>query len=194
MKYIVGLGNPGAEYAGTRHNAGFLALDTLAESLDVRFQYDRTLEAETARVTVNGIDAILLKPQTFMNESGRTIRTLIRTRGLEPKDLIVVFDDKDIPFGEIRVRHRGSSGGHRGARSIMDAIGEGFTRVRIGTANEHTGLVETSTFVLRPFSAQETQRLPKLLKDVSEAITKITGWIPSGSVSSLKEDRDDTLA
>lgn len=170
MKYVVGLGNPGAEYTHTRHNAGFLAMDALAEQLDLRFQQDRTLEAEVARASVNEVDVTLLKPQTFMNESGRTIRTLMRMRGLNPQDLIVVYDDKDIPFGEIRSRHQGSSGGHRGARSIMDAIGETFTRVRIGTANEHTGLVETSTFVLRPFSLEETQELPALLARACDVV------------------------
>ena len=106
-----------------------------------------------------------------MNESGRSVKHIASYYKLSPEDIIVIYDDKDLMFGDIRVRHKGSAAGHRGVLSVMNAIDEHFTRIRFGTANENTERVQTRDFVLRPFNAAEQQQLPDLLQRVV-AITK----------------------
>src|SRR5437764_4152367 len=129
---IVGLGNPGLEYSGTRHNLGFLALERLAEKHRLRFTGERG-KSLVARGTVNGHDVALAKPQTYMNLSGEAVRELVRIYGLPPKALLVVYDDVDLPLGTIRLREGGGPGTHNGMRSIVDELGRtDFPRLRIG--------------------------------------------------------------
>ncbi len=148
MKLIVGLGNPGIEYQFTPHNAGFLAIDRLAEACGVSVT-NRRGRALTARTTLAGQDVLLAKPETFMNLSGLSVAALMKelelgpvTKGEPAKDLIVLYDELAIPLGQLRIRERGSAGGHNGVKSILSSLGtEDWIRIRIGVGKPptHTG-------------------------------------------------------
>ena len=132
MKLIVGLGNPGPEYALTPHNAGFLAIDRIAEICDVQVANFRG-RAMTAKAELAGHDVLLAKPGTFMNLSGLSVAALLQELELGVEDLIVLYDELAIPLGTLRIRERGSAGGHNGVKSISGVLGtEEWTRVRIG--------------------------------------------------------------
>ena len=132
MKLIVGLGNPGMEYLQTPHNAGFMAVDRIAQLCDVAIT-NRRGRAETARARLMGHDVLLAKPETFMNLSGLAVAALLRDLNLPVDDLIVLYDELAIPMSQIRIRERGSAGGHNGVKSISGVLGtEEWTRIRIG--------------------------------------------------------------
>jgi PTH1 family peptidyl-tRNA hydrolase len=132
VKLIVGLGNPGAEYARSRHNAGFMVLDGFAERHGVRFNQKRA-HSLVGRGRLDDLEIVLAKPQTFMNLSGRAVRGLLIGYGVKPADLLVVYDDFDLPLGALRLRQRGSAGTHNGMRSIVEALGtQEFPRLRVG--------------------------------------------------------------
>ena len=138
MKLIVGLGNPGMEYLLTPHNAGFMAIDRIAGICDVSVT-NRRGRAETGRTRLMGHDVLLAKPETFMNLSGLSVAALLRELSLGIEDLIVLYDELAIPMGQIRIRERGSAGGHNGVKSISGALGtEEWTRVRIGVGKPPT--------------------------------------------------------
>lgn len=138
MKLLVGLGNPGMEYLQTPHNAGFMAVDRIAGICDVAVT-NRRGRAETGRARLMGHDVLLAKPETFMNLSGLSVAALLRELNLGIEDLIVLYDELAIPMGQIRIRERGSAGGHNGVKSISGALGtEDWTRVRIGVGKPPT--------------------------------------------------------
>ncbi len=123
MKLIVGLGNPGIEYQFTPHNLGFLAVDRIAEQCGVRVD-NRNCRAQTARTRIAGHEVVLAKPETFMNLSGAAVRELVREYEVQPEqDLVLLYDEMDLPFGTLRVRPRGRSAGHNGVESVIDALG-----------------------------------------------------------------------
>lgn len=132
MKLIVGLGNPGVKYRATRHNIGFIALDEMAYQENATFNKSQ-FEADIAEFFVNGEKVLLVKPQTFMNESGRSVGPLMTYYNVSPEDVLVIYDDLDLPVGKIRLRQKGSAGGHNGIKSLISHIGtQEFNRVRIG--------------------------------------------------------------
>ncbi len=135
MKLIVGLGNPGIEYQFTPHNIGFLVVDRLADRNQVRVS-NRQCRAVTARTRIGEHDVLLAKPETFMNLSGLAVRELVAKHEIDPqRDLVVIWDELDLPMGTLRVRERGSSAGHNGVESIIGALGtQEFTRLRVGIA------------------------------------------------------------
>ncbi|MBS0214104.1 MAG: aminoacyl-tRNA hydrolase [Proteobacteria bacterium] len=133
LRLIVGLGNPGPEYARTRHNAGFWWIDALAEKLGARFGIDSKLQAETAKATIAGEAVWLLKPLTFMNHSGRAVAAALRYWKIEPGQMLVAHDELDLPTGAARLKFDGGHGGQNGLRDIMALLGHGrFHRLRIG--------------------------------------------------------------
>ena len=133
MKLIVGLGNPGIEYQFTPHNMGFLAVDRIAEQCGVRVN-NRHCRAQTARTRIAGHEVVLAKPETYMNLSGASVRELVREYEAQPEqDLVLLYDEMDLPFGSLRVRPRGRSAGHNGVESVIDALGtQEIMRVRMG--------------------------------------------------------------
>ncbi|MFC4651653.1 aminoacyl-tRNA hydrolase [Lactococcus nasutitermitis] len=140
-KMIVGLGNPGDKYEKTKHNMGFMALDLLAKDLDATFKMEKTFIAEVAETFVNGEKVFLVKPQTFMNESGRAVKPLLTYYNIDSSDLTVIFDDMDSPVGRVRLRQKGSSGGHNGIKSILTHVGtEYFNHVKIGIGRPKHGM------------------------------------------------------
>lgn len=172
MWAVVGLGNPGREYADTRHNAGYLAVKRLAGSWDVRVKKPRYL-SKTAELKRGTEKVLLVLPQTFMNSSGRAVGELVRGLRIDPARLLVVYDDIDIPLGEIRIRKDGGPGTHKGMVSIVQEIGTTkFPRLRvgIGTANAGEDIVR---YVLSPFRRTEKALLGEALEKAREALELI---------------------
>jgi PTH1 family peptidyl-tRNA hydrolase len=153
---IVGLGNPGRKYAGNRHNVGFHCLDRLADAHHLVFDGKRD-EAELAMGRIAGRRVILAKPQTYVNGSGKAVGALARFYKIEPENVLIVYDELDLPQGTIRLRPRGSSGGHRGVQSIIDHLGtREFPRLRVGIGRP-PGKMEPKAYVLQDFGAAESE-------------------------------------
>ena len=154
MKIIAGLGNPGAEYAQTKHNVGFMLVDALAEQLGVSSWKD-AFSSLVGEARIGGEKIFLVKPQTYMNDSGKALRPMLSYYKIDASDLIVIHDDMDIPAGTVRIRSKGGSGGHNGIKSIISHIGtESFPRVRIGIGRPPAGSTVIN-HVLAPFSPED---------------------------------------
>jgi len=166
---IVGLGNPGREYRNNRHNIGFMVLDQLAGKLDTSFSKMKMNALMTA-VRYKGCRIILLKPQTFMNLSGKAAASFIRFYKLPLENLLVVYDDVDLPFQTLRMRPNGGDAGQKGVRSIIQELGtKDFPRLRVGI-NRPPGRMSVSSYVLLNFSDQEVETLPFVLDQAADAI------------------------
>ncbi len=172
MKLIVGLGNPGPEYVLTPHNLGFLAVDYLAESWGTKV-VRREGRALTGRAVFGGEETLLAKPQTFMNLSGLAVQHLLKKYSLEPEDLTVLTDDLDLPLGMIRVRRRGTAGGHNGLKSLIGEIQtDRFVRIRMGVGPERE--VEDSTeYLLGRFGNAEREEIAPMLDLAADAVELI---------------------
>lgn len=172
MKIIAGLGNPGAEYAATKHNVGFMFIDALAERLGAdRWKTD--FEAEIADARIGAEKVLLVKPQTYMNDSGRSLGPLLSYYKLAGEELIVAHDDMDIPAGTIRLRRKGSSGGHNGIKSILAHVGdENFARVRIGIGRPPAGWTVIN-HVLAPFSDEDAKKIGEAIDYLLPAVESI---------------------
>lgn len=172
MKLIVGLGNPGSKYKNTRHNAGFLALDYLVDGQDAN--WSEKFEAEFTELGLNEEKVLLAKPQTFMNLSGKSVAAIVNFYKLTPAtDLIVIHDDKDLPFGSIKAAKDSSAAGHNGVKDIIDALGtQDFSRIRIGIeTRESDSPIPTDVFVLQPFSDDELSQLnQKIMPEVQQFV------------------------
>jgi PTH1 family peptidyl-tRNA hydrolase len=169
MKWIVGLGNPGKEYAQTRHNIGWMAIDTLAKQwgIDVSQTKCKGLIGEGR---VDGVKVVLIKPMTYMNLSGECVRAFQDFYKCDRDDLIVVYDDMDTPLGTIRLRTKGSSGGHNGVRSIISHMGtEQFNRIRMGISRPAPG-TEIVNYVLSTFRKDETDDVETAVQKTVEAL------------------------
>lgn len=176
MKLIAGLGNPGREYQNTRHNIGFLSVDALATRWGLRFGRKRA-RAEVAEGDACGQRVILAKPQTFMNNSGEAVRGLLKLSNLTPSDLLVIADDLDLPFGRLRLRASGSSGGQRGIQSIINQLGTNqFARLRVGIGRPPPG-VDPIDYVLTRFTATENAELPEIL---DRLVAGVEAWLTEG--------------
>jgi len=181
MKLIIGLGNPGKNYQNTRHNVGFMTINQLAKKLDLNFKYSKKFQADIAQTKIKGDKVILIKPQNFINLSGQIVKNLISYYNIKVKDLLVISDDINLPLGEIRIRHRGKSGGHNGLQSIINYIkSENFSRIKIGVANL-TGQPEIALrlneiskkeFVLSNFNKAELKIINKVITATSGIIIK----------------------
>jgi PTH1 family peptidyl-tRNA hydrolase len=159
LRLIVGLGNPGTKYYKTRHNAGFLLLDQLLSTLKTDWQ-GKKFEAEWARVIVADQDCLLLKPQTFMNLSGKAVAQAMRFYKLSPENIIVVHDDIDMPLGKVKIRIGGGHGGHNGIRSIMDELSaDSFARLKLGVGRPEGKFPAVSDWVLSDFADSELDLL-----------------------------------
>lgn len=166
---IVGLGNPGREFRANRHNVGFMAADRLAERLGTSFSRLES-KALVAKADFNENRLILAKPQTYMNLSGQAVAGLARFYKIQNENLIVVYDDVDLPFGALRLRPGGGSGGHKGIASIIERLGtQDFPRLRIGI-DRPPGRMEAADYVLQDFNSHEVESLPFILNRAAEAI------------------------
>lgn len=169
MRCIVGLGNPGPNYAQTRHNVGFRVIDALAARHQISIS-KRRHQALIGRGEIAGVDVILAKPQTFMNESGAAVRRLLAYYQLQLRHLLVVSDDINLDLGQIRLRRAGSAGGQKGLRSISQHLGSNdFARLRVGIGRLAPGQ-DATRFVLSPFSAHERQAAEAAIQRAADAI------------------------
>ena len=173
MKLIVGLGNPGIEYQFTPHNMGFLAVDRIAEECGVRVN-NRHCRAQTARTRIAGHEVLLAKPETYMNLSGASVAELVREYEARPEeDLVLLYDELDLPFGTLRVRPRGRSAGHNGVQSVIGALGtQEFTRVRLGIGPDFP-VGDGARYVLAQFKKAQLETVSAVLDQASDAVRVI---------------------
>ena len=171
MKLIVGLGNPGPQYAKTRHNIGQRVVAGFAENSGIKFKRDKILRTQWAESHFNNDSFILAFPESFMNESGSVVRVLVGHFKINfQSDLLIVVDDVALPFGQLRLRSSGEDGGHRGLRSIEQALqSPSYARLRIGIAPEKPLQIPLEEFVLEPFLKEEEKRLISVIERSIEA-------------------------
>ena len=166
---VVGLGNPGPNYAKTRHNIGFMVADILADRMSSNFKVHKRSGAEVATGHLGGRPVVLAKPRVFMNESGRQVGPLANFYSVPPADVIIVHDELDIDFGRIRLKLGGGEGGHNGLRSVASVLGtKNFQRVRIGIGRP-PGRKDPAAYVLENFSAAERTELPTICEQAADA-------------------------
>jgi PTH1 family peptidyl-tRNA hydrolase len=169
VKLIVGLGNPGKKYQHTRHNLGFLVIDRLARQNHIAVT-KKLCGALIGEWGANGENVILAKPQTFMNRSGTAVKEVLREYRGGSADLLVIYDDLDLPFGRIRIRTHGGAGGHRGIASIMENLaGAPFCRIRVGVGRP-PGAMDAADFVLESFNAGEVGELSEILDRAAASV------------------------
>jgi PTH1 family peptidyl-tRNA hydrolase len=177
---IVGLGNPGPEYARTRHNAGFLCVDELARRGGLKWERPR-LKAAQARGKLAGRDVVLAKPQTYMNLSGTSVAQLVKWYKTPLSDLLIVYDELDLPFGQLRLRAGGSAGGHNGLASVIQQLRTNeVPRLRIGVGRPEWG--EPKGYLLSRFTKEQTERLPALIDRAADAAEL---WLGEGLIAAM---------
>jgi len=182
---IIGLGNPGAEYAGNRHNLGFLVLDKYHSSHDFSgWVTKKDLGCELATGQIGSTRVLLAKPTTFMNNSGESAQKLQKFYRVYNPGTVVVHDELDIDFGTIRTRTGGGSAGHNGIKSITDQLGEDYGRVRIGIGPKTNAKMDSADFVLQDFSTEQQELLPKLINEACSLLDEATtGILPEHTVT-----------
>src|ERR1700753_1487221 len=189
MKLIVGLGNPGMEYAWTPHNAGFMAIEKIAAICDVQV-VNRRGRALTARTKLMGHDVLLAKPETFMNLSGLSVAALMKELELEVEDLIVLYDELAFPLGTLRLAQRGSANGHNGVKSVSGVLGtEEWMRVRIGVgkpalADGREVKAGDTSYLLAPMRKAELAELDEAL---DKAVRAVERWLTEGPTAAMNE-------
>lgn len=176
MRLIIGLGNPGSEYENTRHNIGFFVLDKIAKEADANFEFDKKINAETTKSKFGGKPALLVKPHTFVNKSGETVKKLKLKYKVKPEDIVIIHDDLDIESGNFKMSFARNSGGHRGVESIISHLKTNkFWRLRFGVANRQLNTARKSKpkknevnpvglFVLSKFTPAELKELNLVIK------------------------------
>jgi len=187
MKLIAGLGNPGREYAGTRHNVGFMVLDALAARHRLQFNQER-FEAEYAQGLLGTEKAVLLKPQTFMNLSGQSVVPAARFFKVAAGDVVVVHDELDLPLGRIQVKHGGGAGGHNGIKSILGLFGEdAFVRVRVGIGKPTVQGEKRNSVVghvLGGFGKDEQKLIEQVIARAADAVERV---VEKGAAAAMNE-------
>ena len=170
MKVVIGLGNPGKKYEKTRHNIGFIAIDNLRKKMNISDEREK-FQALVSEKNIDGEKVIFLKPQTFMNLSGNSVIEIVNFYKLDPKkDIIVIYDDMDLSFGDIRIREKGSSGGHNGIKSLISHIGEEFIRIKCGIGAKEKDAVE---HVLGEFNQTEQKDLDEILEKINNCVIEM---------------------
>jgi PTH1 family peptidyl-tRNA hydrolase len=170
---IVGLGNVGQEFAETRHNIGFKVVDALAVSQELeKWTNKKDLKSQIAMGTVGDTRVILAKPTTMMNLSGQAVQAVSHFYKINPQDIVVVHDELDIEFGQIRTRMGGSSAGNNGVKSVIEHMGEDFGRVRIGIGPKKPAAMDSADFVLAKFSPKEEKQLKNLVQEATAILTE----------------------
>jgi PTH1 family peptidyl-tRNA hydrolase len=184
---LAGLGNPGAKYAGTRHNLGFKVVDALAAAEGLSWQHEARFEADIARWNVRpGETRWLIKPQTFMNESGRALRKLLDFHKLPAASLAVAYDEMNIEIGRVKVSVDGSAGGHNGIASLLAHVGDGFLRYRLGIgSSERPAGMDLADYVLGKFSLSEQHIIDQNLKTFTEGARLLFTSSPAEAMNRL---------
>jgi PTH1 family peptidyl-tRNA hydrolase len=182
LALIVGLGNPGPEYANHRHNIGFQIVQSLANAHGLAFVRHKKAKARVAEGKIGERTVLLAKPQTFMNLSGKTVARLSRDRDIPPGCILVVHDDLDLPLGRLRARPNGGSGGHNGLRSIIETLGSrDFVRLRVGI-DRPPGSLDPAEYVLEPFAGEDGDLVAET---VGRAVQAVESWLAEGIVATM---------
>jgi len=177
MFLVVGLGNPGREYTNTRHNIGFRCVDALAARHNLAFEDKKKSKAKIALGSIQGQRVLLAKPQTYMNLSGSAVQGLAAFYQIPPAQMMVIFDDLDLPVGTLRIRPKGGSGGHKGVTNIIQRLGtQGFSRIRVGIGRPDTP-VDPASYVLRPFEGSDEVEIAEAVERV---ILAVETWLTDG--------------
>jgi PTH1 family peptidyl-tRNA hydrolase len=180
MKIIIGLGNPGKKYKKTRHNAGFMMIDKLKESYGFPdLEFNKKFDAEVSKGNIGDKEVLLVKPQTFMNNSGQSVRSLLDFYKITADDILVVHDDLDIALGKYKVAVDSSSAGHNGVQDIFEKLGtQKIARIRIGIGQEKDGApvcrIDASDYVLQKFPPQDLEKLEKMTGNI---LQEMENWI-----------------
>jgi PTH1 family peptidyl-tRNA hydrolase len=178
LYFIAGLGNPGPDYAATRHNIGFVLVDRLAARWHGTWALEKKFQARLSRVEQNGRKVILGQPQTFMNDSGEAVGAVGRFYQLPPERILIVVDDADLPLGQLRLRPEGSSGGHHGLESIEQQLGtRAYPRLRLGIGRRSEDHREITDYVLGRFEAAERKTVEEVL---DRALRQVECWLSEG--------------
>jgi len=189
---IVGLGNPGSEYSGTRHNAGFMVVQRLGQRWGIRFD-ERGCSSPLAETRRGRTRVILALPQTFMNLSGLAVKSLLSTYKAKPENLLVIYDDLDLLLGEIRIRDQGSAGSHKGLKSIIEALGTThFPRIRLGIGPKPEE-VDAVDYVLGKFSEEERQKIKQAVENACQAAEMIISSRLAGAMNTFNHRQVDFL-
>jgi PTH1 family peptidyl-tRNA hydrolase len=185
MKVIFAQGNPGNEFASTRHNVGFYLIDAFAKKHGASFVPKTKFHAETAEITLGGEKLLLVKPTTYYNETGRAARALADFYKLDPiTDFLVIHDDLALPFGVIRTRPSGSDAGNNGIKSLNAHLGDHYNRIRVGIYNELRDRIPDADFVLAKFTRDEAEQLPALFTHTEQFVDAfVSGAFPSTKVT-----------
>jgi PTH1 family peptidyl-tRNA hydrolase len=182
---IAGLGNPGEEYAGTRHNIGFMLAERLARKWGAPWKSEKKFQSRMARTERDGRKILLCQPQTFMNDSGEAVGALRRFYQLTNEQLLVAVDDADLPLGQIRLRSEGSSGGHHGLESIEQQLGgRKYPRQRLGIGRRETDGRQITNYVLGRFTAEERELVDKVL---ARAEQQVDCWVNAGIAEAMNQ-------
>lgn len=184
MKLIVGLGNPGKEYEETRHNVGFMTVDSFAGHQAAVFRLESKLKGMLASVNVNGNKALLLKPMTYMNLSGESVKAVMQYYKISVEDILIISDDLDSHTGRVRLRAEGSAGGHNGHKSIIAHIGtEAYKRLKIGI--DRSDVIPVIDWVLQKFSKEEHLEIEAAIQKAEHAIEDFISEVPFNKIASL---------
>lgn len=177
MKMIVGLGNPGKQYELTRHNVGFLCIDQLQDRYNLTFKFESSFNAMVATCNIAGEKCVFVKPQTFMNLSGEAVGKILKYYKMNLEDMLILYDDMDLPLGSLRLREKGSAGGHNGVKSIISHVGtQEFKRIRVGISGHAD--IEAKDYVLGRFSKDEQAKLMIVKDYVTKAVEDFIGGKP----------------
>ena len=189
MKLIAGLGNPGKQYATSRHNIGFLVINRLAKANGIELK-GRKFKSRLGKGEVEGQSVILAKPQTFMNLSGEAVSAITKYYKIIPQDIIIVHDDLDIPFGSLKIKTKGGSGGHRGLDSIIALLHDDrFLRVRIGIGKPPNE-VDEADFVLSPFNDSESEELETVIDQANNCLGMLITHDPEFAMNKFHRRED----
>ncbi len=194
---IAGLGNPGREYAATRHNLGYTVVEALAAVEGLKWKKESRFESETARWDVRpGVTRLLVKPQTFMNDSGRALRLLLDFHKLPVDALIVAYDDLTIDLGRVKVSVTGSAGGHNGVASLLEQLGSGFIRYRLGIGAPRPADMDLKDFVLGKFSTEQTNLIDQKLTTFVDGLRLLTdrGYAEAMNILNRRDHHDPDQA
>lgn len=171
MKLIVGLGNPGKKYTETRHNVGFMAIKKISDKFDIK-NVDKDCESLIAKGNIDNNKVLLAQPLTYMNRSGRAVKKLVNKYNIKIDDIIVIYDDLDLPAGKIRIKNNGSSGGHKGLQSIMDHFDTNqIKRIRIGIGRPID--LEITDYVLQKFNEDQKKEINQVLNSIDKIILEL---------------------
>jgi PTH1 family peptidyl-tRNA hydrolase len=185
LYFIAGLGNPGVEYAATRHNIGFVLVERLAARWHAAWALEKKFQARLARVKRDGRKVILCQPRTFMNASGEAVAAVGRFYQLPAERILIVVDDADLPVGQVRMRSEGSSGGHHGLESVEQQLGtRGYPRLRLGIGRRAEDQREITDYVLGRFGAAERKTMEEVLE---RALRQVECWLSEGIQEAMNE-------